>query len=108
MKNILLLLTVLLLAGCATAPKPYEFPVSPLMATTFSGGKTTITWKAKTGQTYTVYYTDAPQGKLPGWKPLPQGTNIHGTGKQTTITDKPADGSSTRRYMLLTGDQKPY
>ncbi len=78
------------------------------MATTLSGGETTITWKAEASQTYTVYYTDAPVGKLPGWKPLPQGTNLRGTGGQMTITDKPANADVTRRYMLLAGDQKPY
>ncbi|MFA7257293.1 MAG: hypothetical protein WC047_06955 [Kiritimatiellales bacterium] len=107
MHKILVLLTGILLSGCATAPSPFEFPVSPTMATTLSGGETTITWKAAAGQTYTVYYTDAPLGKLPGWKPLPQGTNLRGTGEQMTITDKPGNGS-TRRYLLLTGDQKPY
>ena len=107
MNKVLLLLTALLLAGCATAPQPFEFPVSPKMATTFCEGETTVTWKAAAGQTYTVYYTDAPFGKLPGWKPLPQGTNLRGTGKQITITDKPGN-DSPRRYLLLAGDQKPY
>jgi hypothetical protein len=78
------------------------------MATTFSGGATTITWNAVAGQTYTVYYTDAPPGKLPGWKPLPQGTNLRGTGSQMTVMDKPVHTDVTRRYMLLAGDQKPY
>lgn len=108
MNKVLLLLTALWLTGCATAPKPVEFPVSPMMATTFTGGETTITWKAEAGQTYTVYYSDAPAGKLPGWKPLPQGSNLRGTGQQMTITDKPAGDNSSRRYMLLAGDQKPY
>jgi hypothetical protein len=76
------------------------------MATTLSGGETTITWKAAANQTYTVYYTDAPPGKLPGWKPLPQGAGLRGEGKQITITDKTGD-ESPRRYLLLTGDQKP-
>jgi hypothetical protein len=107
MHKILILLTALILAGCATAPATFEFPVSPTMATTLSGGETTITWKATDGQTYTVYYTDAPLGKLPGWKPLPQGTNLRGAGKQITITDKTST-DTPRRYLLLTGDQKPY
>jgi hypothetical protein len=107
MQKVFILLTALLLAGCATSPAPFEFPVSPTMATTLSGGETTITWKAAVGQTYTIYYTDAPRGKLPDWKSLPQGTDLPGTGKQMTITDKTGDNSS-RRYLLLTGDQKPY
>ncbi len=107
MNKAIILSTALILTGCATAPKPFEFPVSPTMATTLSGGETTITWKAAANQTYTIYYTDAPLGKLPGWKPLPQGTNLRGEGKQMTIADKTGD-DSPRRYLLLTGDQKPY
>lgn len=107
MNKILLLPAILLLAGCATAPKTIEFPVSPIMATTSSGSENTITWKAVAGQTYTIYYTDAPVGKLPGWKPLPQGTNLRGTGQQITVTDEVGNDSSLRRYLLLTGDQRP-
>ncbi|MCC7300250.1 MAG: hypothetical protein IT583_04150 [Verrucomicrobia bacterium] len=108
MNKILFLLATLLLAGCATKPAPVEFPVSPKMATTFCEGETTITWKAAAGQNYTIFYTDAPAGKLPGWKPLPQGTGVRGEGKQTTITDRTAPDATPRRYLLLTGDQKPF
>lgn len=102
----LMLLGLLLSAGCSTAPKPIEYPVSPMMATSYSAGATTITWKALKDQTYTIYYTDAPQGKLPGWKPLPQATGLLGEGKQISISDKAPAGS--RRYMLLSGSQTPY
>jgi hypothetical protein len=107
MHKIFIFLTTLILAGCATAPAPVTFPVSPKMATTCAGGETTVTWKAASNQTYTIYFTDAPSGKLADWKPLPQGTNLRGTGKQITITDKPGI-DIPRRYLLLTGDQKPY
>ncbi len=103
----IILLTVFILAGCATAPAPLEFPVSPPMATSCAGGETIITWKAASNQTYTIYYTDAPPGKLPDWKPLPQGTNLRGTGAQITVTDR-AGVDSSRRYLLLAGDKKPY
>lgn len=101
------LLFVLMLTGCSTAPAPVTFPVSPKMATSCAGGETTITWKSSSNLTYTVYYTDAPLGKLADWKPLPQSTNLRGTGQQITISDK-AGAESSRRYLLLTGDQKPY
>jgi hypothetical protein len=108
MKKILLLLTALLLAGCATAPAPVEFPVSPRMATAYAGGEMTIAWKAESNQTYTVYYTDAQHGTRPDWKPLPQAKALRGEGKQLTITDK-VSTETQRRYMLLSGDQKlPY
>ena len=107
MRKTFILLAALTLAGCATAPVPVTFPVSPKMATTCAGGETTVTWKALSNQTYTIYYTDAPLGKLADWKPLPQGTNLRGAGKQITITDKPGV-NIPRRYLLLTGDQKPY
>jgi hypothetical protein len=77
------------------------------MATSCAGGETTITWKSASNLTYTIYYTDAPLGKLADWKPLPQGTSLHGTGQQITISDQ-AGIESSRRYLLLTGDQKPY
>lgn len=106
MKNILLLSALLLSAGCATAPKTVEFPTSPMMATSYADGETAITWKADTNQTYTIYFTDAPYGQLPDWKPLPQANSLRGTGQQITITDKVRD-ETQRRYMLLSGDQKP-
>lgn len=108
MLKTVLLLTMLILAGCATAPAPVEFPVSPMMATAYAGGEITITWKAESNQTYTVYYTDAQHGMRPDWKPLPQADGLRGNGKQVTISDK-IGSESQRRYMLLTGDQKlPY
>jgi len=107
MQKLLILLSLLLVTGCSTAPAPMEFPVSPMMATAYSGGAMTITWKALKDQTYTIYYTDAPQGKLPGWKPLPQANRLLGEGKQITISDT-ISADSKRRYMLLTGDEKPY
>jgi hypothetical protein len=103
-----ILLTALILAGCATAPAPVEFPVSPMMATAYAGGEMTITWKAESNQTYTVYYTDSLRGTRPDWKPLPQADGLHGSGKQITISDK-ISSEDQRRYMLLSGDQKmPY
>ncbi len=107
MKKRLILLSAILLAGCSTTPKPVEFPVSPRMATAYAGGEMTIAWKADNNQTYTIYYTDAPPGKLADWKPLPQANGLRGSGKQITISDK-VSSESERRYMLLTGDQKPY
>jgi hypothetical protein len=107
MYKIAALLIVLILTGCSTTPAPVTFPVSPKMATSCAGGETTITWKSSSNLTYTIYYTDAPLGKLAGWKPLPQGTNLRGTGQQITISDQ-AGAESSRRYLLLTGDQKPY
>ncbi len=107
MRKTLVLLTALMLAGCATTPVPIEFPVSPMMATTYVGGEMTITWKAENNQTYTVYYTDAPSGTRADWKPLPQATGLRGSGKQVTIRDK-ISSASQRRYILLSGDQKPY
>jgi len=107
MRKTLILLTALLLVGCATTPAPIEFPVSPMMATTYAGGEMTITWKAENNQTYTVYYTDALSGTRADWKPLPQANGLHGSGKQITIRDK-ISSASQRRYILLSGDQKPY
>ena len=107
MRKTLILLTVLLVTGCSSAPVPIEFPVSPMMATTYANGETTITWKAGNNQTYTVYYTDAPSGTRADWKPLPQANGLRGSGKQITISDK-VSSASQRRYMLLSGDQKPY
>jgi hypothetical protein len=103
-----LILFALLLAGCSsTKPKPVVFPVSPLMATAYTGGEMIITWKAKVGETYTIYFTDAPRGKLPDWKPLPQANGLKGTGLQITVRDK-IDSEDQRRYRLLADDQKPY
>ncbi|MFA6172416.1 MAG: hypothetical protein WC701_01915 [Kiritimatiellales bacterium] len=107
MQKLLPILTAIILAGCSTKPATVTYPVSPKMATASAGGETTITWKASTNLTYTVYYTDAPLGKLADWKPLPQGTKLRGDGKQITVTDQPG-ADSARRYLLLTGDQKPY
>ena len=107
MHKTLILLTALILAGCATAPAPIEFPVSPMMATTYVSGEMTITWKAANNQTYTIYYTDALPGTRADWKPLPQAIGLLGSGKQITISDK-VSSASQRRYMLLSGDQKPY
>lgn len=102
----LMLLGLLLAAGCATSPRAVDYPVSPMMATSYAAGATTITWKAQKDQTYTIYYTDAPPGKLPGWKPLPQATGLRGEGTQISVSDKaPAE---SRRYMLLSGSQTPY
>jgi hypothetical protein len=105
MKTILIL-SVLLLAGCATKPVKIEFPVSPMMATSYAHGETSISWKADAAQTYTVYFTDAPYGNVPDWKPLPQANSLQGTGQQITIRDQ-VSPDIPRRYMLLTGDQKP-
>jgi hypothetical protein len=78
-----------------------------MMATTYAGGEMAITWKAENNQTYTIYYTDALPGTRADWKPLPQATGLCGSGKQITIRDK-VGSASQRRYMLLSGDQKPY
>jgi hypothetical protein len=108
MKNFLILLTAVVLTGCATAPAPIEFPVSPMMATAFAGGEMTIAWKGESNQTYTVYYTDVPHGTRPDWKPLPQANGLRGEGRQITISDK-IKSEDQRRYMLLSGNQKlPY
>ena len=107
MNKLLILLIAIILAGCSTAPAPVEFPVSPRMATAYANGETIMTWKANSNQTYTVYYTDAPHGKLADWKPLPQANKLSGSGKQISITDK-TGADLPRRYLLLTGDQKPY
>jgi len=106
MRKILILLTALMLAGCATAPAPIMLPASPMMATTYASGEMAITWKALNNQTYTIYYTDAPSGTRADWKPLPQATGLRGSGKQITISDK-VSSASQRRYILLSGDQKP-
>lgn len=103
----LVLLAILMLSGCATAPVPVKFPVSPNMATTYVGNETTVTWKAELQQTYTVYYTDALPGTKPDWKPLPQATGLTGNGKQITIRDQ-VGPNSKRRYLLMVGDQKPF
>ncbi|MEI8206154.1 MAG: hypothetical protein WCG03_04690 [Kiritimatiellales bacterium] len=105
-KTLILLTALLILAGCATAPAPIEFPVSPMMATTYAGGEMAITWKAENNQNYTIYYTDALPGTRADWKPLPQATGLRGSGKQITIRDK-VSSASQRRYMLLSGNQKP-
>lgn len=105
MKRILIV-SALLLTGCATKPVKIEFPVSPLMATSCADGETSISWKADAAQTYTVYFTDAPYGKVPDWKPLPQANGLQGAGQQITISDQ-VSPDIHRRYMLLTGDQKP-
>lgn len=107
MNKALLLLTALILTGCATAPVPVKFPVSPTMATACADGEMTISWKAEKNQTYTVYYTDAPYGTRPDWKPLPQANNLHGNGQQVTTRDQ-VGPDSKRRYLLFSGDQKPY
>ena len=107
MYKALILLTVLVLAGCASVPAPVEFPVSPNMATSYAGGETIISWKADTDQTYTIYFTGAPPGKSRDWKPLPQANGLRGAGKQITVTDQ-VDENSPRRYLLLTGNQKPF
>ncbi|MCU0857264.1 MAG: hypothetical protein MUC65_02525 [Pontiellaceae bacterium] len=124
MKKALILLTALVLAGCATKSEPFKYPISPKMASAYSGGEMIITWKSETNLTYTVYYTDVPQKKHPGrtappagteqpgtvekiWKPLPQATALRGTGEQITVRDK-IESENRRRYLLLTGDEKPY
>jgi hypothetical protein len=105
-KTLILLTALLILAGCAAAPVPIELPVSPMMATAYASGEMSITWKALNNQTYTIYYTDALPGTRADWKPLPQATGLLGGGKQITISDK-VSSASQRRYMLLSGDQKP-
>lgn len=110
MKKALLLLIPLLLIGCSTGKsgqQPVELPVSPMMSTAYAGGVMTISWESEVGETYTVYYTDAPHGVRAQWKPLPKATQLSGTGGQLTVTDKPKTGGK-RRYLLMTGDQKPY
>lgn len=108
MKQIPVLLTALMLAGCVTAPAPIQYPVSPMMATAYAGGAMTITWKAESNQTYTIYYTDSLRGMRPDWKPLPQADGLRGNGTQVTVSDQ-ISPDSQRRYMLLSGYQKlPY
>jgi hypothetical protein len=107
MRRILIAAGILLLGGCAATPEPVRFPVTPRMATTYAGDEMTITWKAESNLVYTVYYTDAPHGGRPEWKPLPQANGLRGTGRPVTVSD-PVGPDSTRRYLLFTGDQKPY
>lgn len=108
MKPLSLLLLALFLTACASRNQPgFTYPISPMMATAYSGGAMTITWKSTPEVLYTVFYTDAPRGKVPDWKPLPQANKLKGTGEQISISDTVAP-DSPRRYLLLTGDQKPY
>jgi hypothetical protein len=98
---------MLLLAGCATGRlETVKPPVSPVMSTSYAGGTMNITWDSEPGERYTIYYTDALRGTRPDWKPLPQATDLKGTGKTVQVTDE-ADRGTKRRYLLLTGDQKP-
>lgn len=123
MKPLLSLLVLLVLAGCASKTETLQYAITPKMMTSYSAGKMFICWKAETNQTYTIYYTDVPQKTHPGpsapagtekpaagesiWKPLPQASALPGTGTQITIEDA-VDSKIPRRYLLLTGDQKPY
>jgi hypothetical protein len=105
MKSILVLFA-LLVAGCSTAPVEVKLPVSHRMATSYFDGETAITWNSEAGQTYTVYFTDAPHGTEPNWKPLPQANHLRGTGQAITIKDK-VSSKTVRRYLLFAGDQHP-
>jgi len=107
MNKALILLPMLLLAGCVSEPVPADYPVSPKMATSFADGEAAITWRALSNETYTVYYTDTPPGMRADWKPLPQASNLRGTGAEITVRDRPGQ-DSLRRYLLLAGDQTPY
>jgi hypothetical protein len=107
MNKALILLPAFLLAGCVSEPVPADYPVSPNIATTFADGEATITWRAESNQTYTVYYTDTPPGMRADWKPLPQASNLRGTGSEITVRDRPGQ-ESNRRYLPLAGGQTPY
>lgn len=96
-----------LFSGCAsTTAGVMDYPVSPRMATTLAGGVATISWNSELAELYTVFYTDAPRGQPPQWRPLSQAQRIRGTGRQIIVEDQPPAGA-TRRYLLLTGDQRP-
>ncbi|MGE4490492.1 MAG: hypothetical protein AB7E95_13205 [Kiritimatiellales bacterium] len=101
--SILVLLTAV---GCSTPQKVNMDTVSPPFATAYAGGKMTISWESEVGQIYTVYYTDAPRGTRPNWQPLPTANRLTGNGQTVTLTDTPPAGA-TRRYLLMTGDQRP-
>jgi hypothetical protein len=109
-KIILLLLLPLLFIGCQTESirkKPVDLPVSPKMSSAYVGGVMTISWKSEPGRVYTIYYTDAPRGARPDWKPLPHAKKLPGNGRTLTVTDESAPNIQ-RRYLLMTGDQRPY
>ncbi|MFA5688343.1 MAG: hypothetical protein WC959_04245 [Kiritimatiellales bacterium] len=101
-------LLILFAAGCASKPPVVNIDtVSPRFSTAYAGGQMSISWNSAPNQIYTIFYTDAPRNQRPDWKPLPQADRIQGTGKQIEVVDKPATGD-VRRYLLMTGDQKPY
>lgn len=102
-----IVLLLLILAGCSTAPAPVTFPVSPVLTTASAGGEMIISWKSKPDEIYNIYFSDTEPGKKSEWKLLPQGSNLKGDGTQITIRDT-VQKDPARRYLLFSGNQKPF
>lgn len=102
---------VALLAGLlAVAGGCVHEVVEPLRETVYvttrSGDDLTMTWTAKRGMYYNVFYADR-RGPDAQWALHPRGTNLRAAedGEQMSLTDRVPHGQN--RYYRLVQDAKP-
>ena len=92
--------TLLLLSGCVQVETPREpWQRTPLIVTRDRQG-TTLHLRTQKGQRYNILYLD-PGGGQGDWRPLPQATQLEGTGETIEIVDT-HPLSSRRRYRPQT------
>ena len=71
-----------------------------------SAGQATLSWQSKTGEYYTVMYTDNLDGKKSIWKVLPQYEAVPGTGNKINLTDTTANASMRFYRLQIAPEQK--
>lgn len=96
-----------LLAGVACVHEVVEPVRETTYVTTRSGDQVTLSWVAKRGLYYNVFYADK-RGPGASWTLHPDGINLRGVvdGQQMSLTDRVPLGTE-RVYRLMT-DTKPF
>jgi len=101
-----LLAGAVLLAGAGCVHEVVEPVRETVYVATRSGDDLTLTWVAKRGMYYNVFYSDR-RGADARWTLHPRGTNLRASedGEQMELTDRVPNGKA--RFYRLVQDAKP-
>ena len=93
-------------AGAGCVHEVVEPVRETVYVATRSGDDLTLSWVAKRGMYYNVFYADR-RGADAKWALHPRGTNLRAAedGEQMTLTDRVPNGKN--RYYRLVQDAKP-
>lgn len=99
----LILMTIVALfciAGCATTQSVDELEAGRTSLVVVEvEGEVQMSWSSSVGRSYTILYADSANPRADEWSPLPNHTNLRGTGRTMTARDR-LPPNVPRQYRL--------